>query len=1062
MTDVNPRRAWSLLVAILAMAFASPVGAAAPSFLTFESGPVRPLAISPNGQLLFAVNTPNNRLEIFTIGGNGALEHLSTVAVGMEPVAVAARSNTEVWVVNHLSDSVSIVDVSVASRPRVTRTLLVGDEPRDIVFAGNPSKRAFITTAHRGQHRTHPSIAGVPGAGDPQLTTPGVGRADVWVFDPANLGDTLGGTPVRIVTLFGDTPRPLAVSPDGNTVYAGIHFSGNQTTTVSEGKVCNGFGTSECTSGDNYTSPNGLPNGRMPGGLPGPSTNFQGVTAPEVGLIVKFDEATGQWKDALGRNWSNGVRFFLPDHDVFAIDANTLATTTSYRHVGTTLFNMATNPVTGTLYVSNTDAQNLTRFEGPGVFGGSTVQGNLAHSQITVITPDGAVKPRHLNRHIDYSVRPAPSGTKDHSLATPLDLVVSPDGSTLYVAAFGSSRIGVFDTAELENDALWDGAGPEFDPEVASARYIDVSGGGPAGLALHASKDRLYVLTRFDNAVVTIDTTTGSELASQPLSFNPEPFEVVDGRFMLYDANRTSSNGEASCSSCHVFGDLDHLAWDLGNPDDPVTRNPIPINLGIAAGSEVNGGAAVNEFHPMKGPMTTQTLRGLQNSGAMHWRGDRADGFFGFDSPYGNGNEALSFDNFIVAFEGLLGSAESPTNSTLQADMHRFTAFALNIVLPPNPVRNLDNSLTPDQQAGANFYSGSRCSDGICLSPNGPLGFNCNGCHTLDPANGFFGTGALASFENETQIIKIPHLRNLYTKVGMFGMPNVGFNNPIDNTHQGDQIRGFGFLHDGSTDTLFRFFQATVFNSGVNVGFPNDTARRQMEQFMLAFPSDLAPIVGQQVTDTGAPIAEVATRISLLRSRATAAFTSKILGGSVSECDLVVKGVVNGTPRGWLYTANDSYQSDRASEPLYGQAQLDAIADAGSALTYTCAPPGSGVRMGIDEDLDGVLDADERDAGTSPSNPGSLPGACSDGIDNDGDGLVDLADPGCKDATWDIENPECNDGVNNDADGLVDLADPNCSAPWVKREQASSCGLGAEMAFLLPLLAAWRARRRRG
>src|SRR5690606_20742018 len=130
------------------------------------------------------------------------------------------------------------------------------------------------------------------------------------------------------------------------------------------------------------------------------------------------------------------------------------------------------------------------------------------------------------------------------------------------------------------------------------------------------------------------------------------------------------------------------------------------------------------------------------------------------------------------------------------------------------------------------------------------------------------------------------------------------------------------------------------------------------------------------------------TRISLLRSRATAAFTSKILGGSVSECDLVVKGVVNGTPRGWLYTANDSYQSDRASEPLYGQAQLDAIADAGSALTYTCAPPGSGVRMGIDEDLDGVLDADERDAGTSPSNPGSLPGACSDGIDNDGDGLV--------------------------------------------------------------------------
>ena len=84
--------------------------------------------------------------------------------------------------VNHLSDSVSIVDVA-ADPPRVVRTLLVGDEPRDIVFAGPGGTRAFITTAHRGQQRTDPSIAGVPGAGDPQLTTPGVGRADVWVFD---------------------------------------------------------------------------------------------------------------------------------------------------------------------------------------------------------------------------------------------------------------------------------------------------------------------------------------------------------------------------------------------------------------------------------------------------------------------------------------------------------------------------------------------------------------------------------------------------------------------------------------------------------------------------------------------------------------------------------------------------------------------------------------------------------------------------------------------------------------------------------------------------------------
>ena len=100
--------------------------AAAEPFVTFESGPVRPLALSPDGSLLFAVNTPDNRLEVFSVGGGG-LTHTDSIPVGMEPVAVAARSNSEGWVVNHLSDSVSVVDLG-ASPARVVATLLVGDE----------------------------------------------------------------------------------------------------------------------------------------------------------------------------------------------------------------------------------------------------------------------------------------------------------------------------------------------------------------------------------------------------------------------------------------------------------------------------------------------------------------------------------------------------------------------------------------------------------------------------------------------------------------------------------------------------------------------------------------------------------------------------------------------------------------------------------------------------------------------------------------------------------------------------------------------------------------------
>ena len=175
-------------------------------FTLFESGQVRPLALSPDKNLLFAVNTPDNRLEVFRVKKNQLLRTAS-IPVGLEPVAVAARTDREVWVVNHLSDSVSIIRLDDdATTGRVERTLLVGDEPRDIVFAGPGRRRAFITTAHRGQN--------IPF--DPQLTTPGIGRADVWVFDAAHLGASLGGDPLTIVTLFSDTIRRTDISqPSG-------------------------------------------------------------------------------------------------------------------------------------------------------------------------------------------------------------------------------------------------------------------------------------------------------------------------------------------------------------------------------------------------------------------------------------------------------------------------------------------------------------------------------------------------------------------------------------------------------------------------------------------------------------------------------------------------------------------------------------------------------------------------------------------------------------------------------------------------------------------------------
>ena len=99
-----------------------PTMAVAVDFLAFESGPVRPVTLTPDGNTLLAVNTPDNHLEIFSIT-DGALTKTASVPVGMEPVSVVARNNSEAWVVNFVSDSVSIVDLT-ATPPQVVRTLL--------------------------------------------------------------------------------------------------------------------------------------------------------------------------------------------------------------------------------------------------------------------------------------------------------------------------------------------------------------------------------------------------------------------------------------------------------------------------------------------------------------------------------------------------------------------------------------------------------------------------------------------------------------------------------------------------------------------------------------------------------------------------------------------------------------------------------------------------------------------------------------------------------------------------------------------------------------------------
>src|SRR3990172_3299618 len=64
---------------------------------------------------------------------------------------------------------------------------------------------------------------------------------------------------------------------------------------------------------------------------------------------------------------------------------------------------------------------------------------------------------------------------------------------------------------------------------------------------------------------------------------------------------------------------------------------------------------------------------------------------------------------------------------------------------------------------------------------------------------------------------------------------------------------------------------------------------------------------------------------------------------------------------------------------------------------------------------------------------GGASGECVDGIDNDADGFIDDADPGCP-VNGDTESPDpnlpaCFDRVDNDSDGFTDFPDdPGCDS----------------------------------
>ena len=403
---------------------------------------------------------------------------------------------------NHLSDSISIVDVA-GTPPRVVRTLLTCDEPRDIVFAGPGGNRAFVTTARRGQN--------CPLDREPQRP-PGIGRARSCRSSTRRTSArTLGGTPLANLVLFGDTPRALARSADGNTVYAAVFHSGNQTTAISEERSATAAQRAR----------------RAPWRLGAPGRPAGARTSTS-----RTSRARGRPHRQVRPRHRRVARRDRPRLDARR-RASSCPTSTCSRSTPTRrcrrdrelrarrhgALQHGDEPRDGKVYVSNTEARNEVRFEGPGSRSAHDRAGPPARGahhrarrrDVLPAAPEQAHRLRAASR--------ARRGVKEKSLATPLGMAVTSDGATLYVAAFGSCKIGVFDTAALENDTFVPSA-PTTSPSAAAGR--------PASSSTRP-RGRLYVLTRFDDSISVVNTATAIEMPHIPLH-NPEPAAIVDGR----------------------------------------------------------------------------------------------------------------------------------------------------------------------------------------------------------------------------------------------------------------------------------------------------------------------------------------------------------------------------------------------------------------------------------------------------------------------------------------------------------------------------------------------------
>ncbi len=873
--------------------------AALTNYFNFETAPVHPIALGPDGHTLAVCNLPDNRVELFDVSF-GVPSSVGSVPVGLDPVTARFASSNELWVVNHISSTISIVDVAAKN---IVATLETPAGPSDVVFAGSP-RRAWISCS-----RTNA----------------------VFVIDVTNR------SVVTNLAIEGERPRAMAVSPNGSNVYVAIFESGNGTTIL--GRKLTSLVPAVAPSGGPLDATNSPYGGQDP--PPNAGANFIPAravtnTPPRVSHIVRRN-AAARWLDDNGADWTEWVSgtnasvsgrisgWDLPDRDVAIIDTATFEVTYAQRLMNICMA-IGVNPVSGEIAVVGTDGTNEKRFE-------PNLKGVFLRVRLGLVDPVTRTNRLHdLNPHLDYITRTLPAEERALGLGDPRGIEWNSAGTRAYITGMGSRNMIVVDA----------------DGQRVNSQPIEL-GEGPTGIALDESRDRLYVWNRFSSTISVVSISGGAVVTNVAI-FDPTPEVVRKGRRHLYDTRKNSGLGIVSCASCHVDARFDRLAWDLGDP-----AGTLVTNAGFT-------------FHPMKGPMVTQTFQDIITPPSfngtslpqqpLHWRGDRK-----------------GIEEFNSTFTALLGNNVLLTSN----EMGEFKAMLATISFPPNFYRTFSNTMPESIPLPGHFGrppARAPLPPGNANSTISSFSENCRNCHEFNQGNNGLGLAIVLLARNGTEgALKSSQLRSLVDKFGMDGQST-------------NSRSGFGFMHDGRVDTLTRFLvDGFPHRNGFHFFQVSDTDQQiaDMIAFLLCFsgsdfrgvppptgsPSqDVPAALGRQVTfSSPAPPPLLGAMIDLVARTNNLGWTQ-----TTSRVELVLRGKKNGQWRAWLLRRpQGDFQSDRNGESVPTLAGIIASAAPNNEFTATLVPEGSGNRLALDRDGDGYFDTTEIELGYNPADPASHP-----------------------------------------------------------------------------------------